>query len=180
VLNSVTDAAPWYVDVGRILFATVLGAVIGWERERQGREAGIRTYMATILGACTFGLISQAIGDQGRISSGVVTGIGFIGAGIILRDAGRITGLTTAATLWGSAAVGLAAAYGLYHLATISAVLILLILELHRFPGWARFSHRGARYTVGQTKVGAAGFEGPPEQTGRPSPAHQDDGPPPT
>ncbi|WP_369015568.1 MgtC/SapB family protein, partial [Escherichia coli] len=89
----------------------MLGAIIGWQREHHGREAGIRTYMAASLGACAFGLVSNAIGDQGRISAGIVTGVGFIGAGIILRDAGRVTGLTTAATLWASAAVGLSAAY---------------------------------------------------------------------
>jgi putative Mg2+ transporter-C (MgtC) family protein len=139
-----SDDAAWYIDVGRIAFATLLGALIGWERERRGREAGIRTYMATVLGACTFGLISQAIGDQGRIAAGIVTGIGFIGAGIILRDSGRITGLTTAATLWGSASVGLSAAYGIYHLALISALLIFVILEMHHLPGWKKLSNRGA------------------------------------
>lgn len=137
----ITDA-PWWVDVGRILLSALLGGVIGWQREHRGREAGIRTYMATALGACAFGLISGAIGDQGRISAGIVTGIGFIGAGIILRDAGRVTGLTTAATLWASAAVGLSAAYGIYHIAIITAVMLLLILELHRMPGWTRLSHR--------------------------------------
>ena len=102
--------------------------------------------MATALGACAFGLVSGAIGDQGRISAGIVTGIGFIGAGIILRDAGRVTGLTTAATLWASAAVGLSAAYGIYHLAIITAAMLLLILELHRMPGWTRLSHRSRQH----------------------------------
>jgi len=147
--NLLTAAAvadvPWFIDVGRVFLAALLGALIGWERERRGREAGIRTYMATALGACAFGLISGAIGDQGRISAGIVTGIGFIGAGIILRDTGKVTGLTTAATLWASAAVGLSAAYGIYHLAAITALLILGVLELHRMPGWARFSHRARR-----------------------------------
>ena len=142
-MTSVAAAdAPWWVDIGRIVLAAMLGAVIGWQREHRGREAGIRTYMATALGACAFGLVSGAIGDQGRISAGIVTGIGFIGAGIILRDAGRVTGLTTAATLWASAAVGLSAAYGIYHLAIITAAMLLLILELHRMPGWTRLSHR--------------------------------------
>lgn len=138
--------APWWVDIGRISLAALLGAVIGWQREHRGREAGIRTYMATTLGACAFGLISAAIGDQGRISAGIVPGIGFIGAGIILRDAGRVTGLTTAATLWASAAVGLSAAYGIYHIAVITAALLLLTLELHRMPGWTRVSHRSRQH----------------------------------
>ncbi len=141
-MSSVPSDVPWFVDVGRMLLAAALGALIGWERERSGREAGIRTYMAAALGACAFGLVSGAIGDQGRISAGIVTGIGFIGAGIILRDTGRVTGLTTAATLWASAAVGLSAAYGIYHLAAITALLILGVLELYRLPGWNRFSYR--------------------------------------
>ena len=143
---------PWWVDVGRIGLAAILGAAIGWQREHRGREAGIRTYMATALGACAFGLISSAIGDGGRISAGIVTGIGFIGAGVIVRDAGRVTGLTTAATLWASAAVGLSAAYGIYHIAVITAVLLLLILELHRMPGWTRLSHR-SRQDIQKAKL---------------------------
>ncbi|MBB3893018.1 putative Mg2+ transporter-C (MgtC) family protein [Phenylobacterium haematophilum] len=134
--------SPWYLDIFRIALAALLGCAIGWQRERRGRDAGIRTYMATVLGSCAFGLISGAIGDQGRIAVGVVTGIGFIGAGVILRDGSRVTGLTTAATLWASTAVGLSTAYGLYHLAVIAAVLILGVLELPRVPGWSRFSMR--------------------------------------
>lgn len=146
-MTSVAAAdAPWWVDIGRVVLAAMLGAVIGWQREHRGREAGIRTYMATTLGACAFGLISGAIGDQGRISAGIVTGIGFIGAGIIVRDAGRVTGLTTAATLWASAAVGLSAAYGIYHIAIITAVMLLVILELHRMPGWTRLSYRSRQH----------------------------------
>ena len=134
-MTYLTENIPWWLDIARILLAGLLGAIIGWQREHHGREAGIRTYMAASLGACAFGLVSNAIGDQGRISAGIVTGVGFIGAGIILRDAGRVTGLTTAATLWASAAVGLSAAYGIYHLAVITALMLLLILELPRMPG---------------------------------------------
>ena len=146
-----TGDAPWWVDIGRISLAALLGAIIGWQREHRGREAGIRTYMAPSLGACAFGLISGAIGDGGRISAGIVTGIGFIGAGIILRDSGRVTGLTTAATLWASAAVGLSTAYGIYHIAVMTAVLLLLILELHRMPGWTRLSHRSRQHAQQST-----------------------------
>ena len=133
---------PWLTDIGRILLSALLGGVIGWQREHRGREAGIRTYMAVALGACAFGLVSASIGDQGRTSAGIVTGVGFIGAGIILREKGRITGLTTAATLWASASVGLSIAYGIYHSAIVTAILLLAILELHRLPGWKRISHR--------------------------------------
>ncbi|WP_197424607.1 MgtC/SapB family protein [Phenylobacterium sp. CCH12-B4] len=149
--------SPWFVDIGRIALAAVLGALIGWERERRGREAGIRTYMATALGACAFGLISAAIGDQGRISAGIVTGIGFIGAGIILRDAGRVTGLTTAATLWASAAV--------------TSVLILAILELHRVPGWSRLSHRARAEALRTSLAGSAASDASPDSRIGPTPS---------
>jgi putative Mg2+ transporter-C (MgtC) family protein len=85
------------------IVAALLGGFIGWERERHGREAGIRTYAAVSLGACLFGLVSthlSEIGDKARIAAQVVSGVGFLGAGVILRDAGQVTGLTTAATLW--------------------------------------------------------------------------------
>ena len=84
-MTYLTENIPWWLDIARILLAGLLGAIIGWQREHHGREARIRTYMAASLGACAFGLVSNAIGDQGRISAGIVTGVGFIGAGIILR-----------------------------------------------------------------------------------------------
>ena len=86
----------------RAIIAALLGALVGWERERHGSHAGIRTYAAISLGACVFGLISShvsASADPSRIAAQVVTGVGFLGARVILREQGRITGLTTAATL---------------------------------------------------------------------------------
>jgi putative Mg2+ transporter-C (MgtC) family protein len=71
--------------------------------------------------------------DPTRIAAQVVTGVGFLGAGVILRDRGRITGLTTAATLWATAAVGLAVAYGMYILGLVSTAIILLLLSMRRF-----------------------------------------------
>ncbi len=127
----------------RVLYATFLGALVGLERQLHGRSAGIRTYGAVALGACAFGLVSQHVinaPDPTRIAAQVVSGIGFIGAGLILRDRGGITGLTTAATIWAVASVGLATAFGMYVLATLTAVLILFLLLAHHVPGWDKFS----------------------------------------
>ena len=128
----------WQLELimaGRAILAALLGAVVGLEREWHSREAGIRTYGAVSLGACLFGLVSSHVSgaaDPTRIAAQVVTGIGFLGAGVIIRDAGRVTGLTTAATLWATAAVGLAVAYGMYVLAGLGFTL----LALHHMPWW--------------------------------------------
>jgi len=127
---------------GRALLAALLGALIGWERVRHGREAGIRTYAAVSLGACVFGLISSHVSesaDPARIAAQVVTGVGFLGAGVIMREKGRITGLTTAATLWASASVGLGIAFGMYTLGLLSTVIVFSLLAAHHVPGWSRF-----------------------------------------
>lgn len=134
----------WNIEllfVLRICIAVILGAFIGWERERHGRDAGIRTYASVALGACMFGLISQhASGaiDNTRIASGIVMGIGFLGAGIIFRDQDGVKGLTTAATIWAAASVGLAVAYGMYILGVLSAFIIYSLLAVHHLSFWRK------------------------------------------
>lgn len=130
----------------RIIFAAILGAVIGWDREQQGSDAGIRTCMAISIGSCTFSLISWHVSDSdpARIAAQVVTGIGFLCAGVILQVKGRIAGLTTAATLWATAAVGMACAFGMYMLAALTTGLIYGMLVLHHMPGWEKFTRRHA------------------------------------
>lgn len=129
----------------RAVIAAVLGGVIGWERERHGREAGIRTYAAVSLGACVFGLISShasTSGDPGRIAAQVVTGVGFLGAGVIMRDQGRVHGLTTAATIWATASVGLSISYGMYTLGVLGAVIIFGLLAAPHLSAWSRLKDR--------------------------------------
>ena len=128
---------------GRLLFATVLGMAIGLERERHNRSAGIRTYAAISMGACAFGLISMHVAapDPTRIAAQVVSGIGFIGAGIIFRQSDRVTGLTTAATVWATAAVGMAVAYRMLVLPALMAVLLHSLLALHH---WTRQGKDGS------------------------------------
>jgi putative Mg2+ transporter-C (MgtC) family protein len=140
----------WFLELlfaGRLLLATLLGGCIGWERERHQREAGIRTYAAVALGSCAFSLISLHVGasDPTRIAAQVVTGMGFIGAGVILQQRGRVTGLTTAATLWATAAVGMASGFGMYVLAILAAALIFLALAIHHWPAWPSMKGPGRR-----------------------------------
>lgn len=132
--------------VGRMVLAAILGAVIGWDRERQGSDAGVRTCIAISIGACAFCLVSLHVAgaDPTRIAAQVVTGIGFLCAGVILQYRGRIAGLTTAATLWATASIGMACAYGMYILATLTTLLIYGMLVLHHLPGWRNFTRKHA------------------------------------
>ncbi|WP_276484796.1 MgtC/SapB family protein [Paraflavitalea pollutisoli] len=131
----------------RTLLSCLLGAAIGIEREFHGKEAGIRTYAAVALGSCTFGLISQHVGPvvDTRIASTVVTGIGFLGAGIIFKENSRVSGLTTAATIWSTAAMALAIAFGMYILGILTAVIIFITLVVHDLPFWKRFKEKFSR-----------------------------------
>lgn len=129
--------------VFRVIFACLLGCFIGWEREHHRSNvvsAGIRTYGAIALGSCAFGILSYIVtdADPSRIAAQVVTGIGFLGGGIIFRQGDYVTGLTTAATLWATASVGLAVAFGLYVVALLITLLIYLLLYLPRLPWWKR------------------------------------------
>ena len=127
----------------RVFYSALLGGLIGWERENNDRDAGLRTYMAVAVGSCVFSIISQQIsGDPTRIAAQVVTGMGFIGAGVILQVRGRVQGLTTVATLWATAAVGMASAFSMYLLAGLTAILILGMLSLNNLPGWHRISNK--------------------------------------
>lgn len=130
----------------RIIIACLLGCLIGWERERHRNvvSAGIRTYGAISLGSCAFGIVSLLIvgSDPSRVAAQVVTGIGFLGGGIIFRQGDYITGLTTAATLWATAAVGLSVAFGMYLIALLTAVLIYLLLYMPRLKWWKKISSK--------------------------------------
>ncbi len=118
----------------RLLLAMILGGSIGFERGRHGRAAGLRTHVLVAVGAAMTSIIGEYIvtnlnvgGDPTRIASGVVSGIGFLGAGMILvKNNSRVTGLTTAAALWATSTLGLAVGAGLYIGAVIEAAIIIL------------------------------------------------------
>ena len=114
--------------VGRLALAALLGATIGLERELRGNPAGIRTMALVTMGACLFTEISMLTGAQDRIAAQIVTGIGFIGAGVIFRGGTGMRGITTAATVWGAAAIGMALGRELYVAAILGTVLIVVLL----------------------------------------------------
>jgi putative Mg2+ transporter-C (MgtC) family protein len=118
----------------RLLWAALLGAVIGVERSVRRRPAGMRTSVCVTMGAALFTIMSVEIarmtGDTGttRIASNIVQGIGFLGAGTILRERGSVVGLTTAAAIFGEAAIGMAAGGGFYKVSGLAATLVLFAL----------------------------------------------------
>ena len=116
----------------KIVLALILGSIIGLERKTGHKPAGLRTHALVCLGATLISIISIDYfgGDPARIASGVVTGIGFLGAGAIIAARGKVHGLTTAASLWVIAAVGLGIGSGAYLLATIVTLVVLGILVL--------------------------------------------------
>lgn len=124
--------------VFQLILACFLGGIIGWERERHGRPAGLRTHMLLCLGATLMMIISRAFlppfSDPSRIAAQIVSGVGFIGAGTILRQGSIVRGLTTAASLWAVAAIGMAIGmggkfYGVAFAATLIAYLTLSLIN---------------------------------------------------
>jgi putative Mg2+ transporter-C (MgtC) family protein len=125
----------------QLLLAFLLGGLIGFERERTGVPAGVRTFSAICIGSCLFGIASvYAIGffDTTRIAAQIVTGIGFLGAGVIFKHGSLVRGLTTAAVMWATAAVGLSVAFHLYILAIATAALLVFVLHLSKFKAWKK------------------------------------------
>jgi putative Mg2+ transporter-C (MgtC) family protein len=119
----------------RLVVALLLGAVIGWERELQRMPAGFRTHALVSLGSAIFTIVSAyaftgPLSDPTRIAAQVVSGVGFLGGGAILHYGGTVRGLTTAASLWAVAAVGMAAGAGLFVVASVSTVLVIVALEV--------------------------------------------------
>jgi putative Mg2+ transporter-C (MgtC) family protein len=115
--------------VGRLALAAFLGAFVGIEREIRGYPAGVRTIALVALGSALFTEISTITGTEDRIAAGIVTGIGFLGAGVIFREGYTVRGITTAATIWSAAAVGMAVGRELYLAAGLGSLLIFLLLE---------------------------------------------------
>lgn len=119
--------------LGPVALAIILGGILGWQRERWGKSAGPRTYALVTAGAALFTILSVSAfpaAASASVASGIVTGIGFLGAGTILHKESRVEGLTTAAGLWMTAAIGMAAGLHYYILAAASTIVILLVLMI--------------------------------------------------
>lgn len=122
----------------RLLAASIAGGALGIERESSNKSAGLRTNMIVSVGAAIYVMISAVLlegsttGDPSRVMGQIVTGIGFLGAGVILHQGSSVKGLTTAATIWCSAALGCLAGFGMYWELAASTVLIIIIITVLR------------------------------------------------
>ena len=137
----------------RLLLAAAMGAVLGLEREYRQKPAGLRTNILIAIGSCLFTILSMTLtagaGDQSRVAGQIVTGIGFLGGGAIMRNRNTVHGMTTAATIWVNAAIGIAAGTGQYLLATTTTALTLAVLVVlpsveayfERRTGWPDRHH---------------------------------------
>jgi len=150
--------------LAKLALATVLGGVIGWEREASGKPAGLRTNILICIGAALltelsihFSTIPDGVArwDPARITAQIVSGIGFLGAGTIMQARGTVTGLTTAATLWVVAAIGMTVGAGAFVEATGAALLVLIVLiPMSWVEDWIETQRRGHIVRVVLTEAG--------------------------
>jgi len=136
----------WPNDVISIILAAFLGAAIGLERELSGKSAGLRTNLLICLGAALFTIISKRLagvteGSTTRIAAQIVTGVGFLGAGAVIQDRRGVHGLTTAATIWLVASIGMACGAGFHDLAAIATLIVIVVLA-----GLSKLAKPLARY----------------------------------
>ena len=121
--------------ISRLLVAAFLAGLLGLEREYRNKKAGMRTNMLVGLGSALAMILSVSFtADPARLAAGVLTGIGFLGAGLIIQSRGEVHGITTAATIWVVAAIGMAAGLGYYTAAISAAVIVLMVLYIFGLP----------------------------------------------
>ena len=119
---------PVLEDLTKLLVALVIGAIIGAEREYRTKSAGFRTVILITVGSTLFTIVSNLMSNDARVASNIVTGIGFLGAGAIFKEGASVKGLTTATTIWISAAIGMAIGVGQYSLAISVVTIVILVL----------------------------------------------------
>lgn len=136
------------IIVSKLVVSFLFGAFIGLDREKHGRDAGIRTYAAVCIGATLFTAVAAHLQNDvaaaSRVIANIVTGVGFLGAGIIYRNssAGTSHGLTTAATIWCTAAVGVAVGLNMFIIAAISALALYFLLSLHHQKWYVKWKSK--------------------------------------
>lgn len=139
-------------DLLKLFLAIVIGGLLGAEREYHHKAAGLRTIILICVGSTFFTIFSLKLGgvaEQTRIAANIVVGVGFIGAGVILRERGRIVGLTTAATIWIAAALGMGIGGGYYLLSAVTAMIILMVLlTFPRLEDWLDIGLEERTYEV--------------------------------
>ena len=125
------DISIYFEEAAQVSFAFVIGAVLGLEREFRSKPAGFRTMILISVGSCLYTILSKEViaGGADRIASNIVTGIGFIGAGVIFKEGISVNGLTTAALIWVTAALGMAIGYHNYPLAIVVSIIVVVALS---------------------------------------------------
>lgn len=140
-----------YEDLFLIFLAIIIGLVIGAEREYKNKTAGLRTLMLVSVGSCTFTILSLKIGtaNPDRLAANIITGIGFLGAGAIFKDENKISGITTACTIWITAALGMCIGSGHIYLGMLSTIVVLgVLLILVPVEQWIDRSNKVAVYKI--------------------------------
>lgn len=156
-------ATDWVQALLRLLAATAVGGALGLNRELSDKPAGLRTHALVALGSALMAIVAVELASEGgriqvdaasRVVQGVIAGIGFIGGGVILHKDGRnVQGLTTAATIWLAAALGIACGLGLWQTAVVTVVVVLVVLVVGRFvEGILHRRHRAHRVNPGDSE----------------------------
>jgi putative Mg2+ transporter-C (MgtC) family protein len=138
-------------EIWQICLAAICGFIIGFERQVHGSPAGLRTYSLVCIGSCLFGLVSthsrgvayyESVADPTRIAAQIVSGIGFLGAGVIFKDRSRVHGLTTAANIWITASIGLAVAFEMFVIPLLTTFLVVVILSCNRWKIFKKLNQK--------------------------------------
>ncbi len=136
-------------DLIKLVLALVVGGAIGLERELHNKSAGFRTITLICVGATLITILDLHLNASGRITANIVTGIGFLGAGVILHEEARITGLTTAAAVWLAAGLGIGFGSGVYLLTLVTGALVIMVMTIFsRFEGRLGALHDRRQYTI--------------------------------
>jgi putative Mg2+ transporter-C (MgtC) family protein len=154
------DISIYFEEAAQVSFAFVIGAVIGIEREFRSKPAGFRTMILICVGSCLYTILSKEANatSNDRIASNIVTGIGFIGAGVIFKEGITVNGLTTAALIWITAALGMAIGYHNYPLAVVVSVMVVIVLfVLEPVQRFINKLHRVKDYRI-KTKQSGGNF----------------------
>jgi putative Mg2+ transporter-C (MgtC) family protein len=155
----IMDITIYFEEAAQVSVAFLLGAVIGLEREFRSKPAGFRTMILICVGSCLYTIISKETNtvSPDRIASNIVTGIGFIGAGVIFKEGISVNGLTTAALIWITAALGMAIGYNNYPLATVVAsIVVITLFVLEPVQRFINRLHRVKDYRVKTNGIGDA------------------------
>ena len=151
------DLSIYFEEAAQVSVAFIIGAVIGLEREFRSKPAGFRTMILICVGSCLYTILSKEIGGAttDRIASNIVTGIGFIGAGVIFKEGITVNGLTTAALIWVTAALGMSIGYHNYPLAiVVSAMVVIALFVLEPVQRFINRFHKVKDYKIRTVELG--------------------------